>query len=67
MEKIEEGGECYRAMRAVEESAGVKMSALISAEIGGANAMEPIIAAAHGRACRWSTATAWAVPFPKCR
>ena len=48
VEKIEEGGECYRAMRAVEEAAGVKMSALISAEIGGANAMEPIIAAAHG-------------------
>ena len=35
VEKIEEGGECYRAMRAVEEAAGVKMSALISAEIGG--------------------------------
>ena len=33
-------------MRAVEEAAGVKMSALISAEIGGANAMAPIIAAA---------------------
>jgi len=46
VEKIEEGGECFRAMRAVEETAGVKMSALISAEIGGANAMEPIIAAA---------------------
>jgi uncharacterized protein len=46
VEKIEEGGECYRAMRAVEEAAGVKMSALISAEIGGANSMEPIIAAA---------------------
>jgi uncharacterized protein len=46
VEKIEEGGECYRAMRAVEEATGVKMSALISAEIGGANSMEPIIAAA---------------------
>ncbi len=46
VEKIEEGGECCRAMRAVEETAGVKMSALISAEIGGANSMEPIIAAA---------------------
>lgn len=47
VEKIEEGGECYRAMRAVEEAAGVKMSALISAEIGGSNALEPIIAAAY--------------------
>lgn len=46
VEKVEEGGECYRAMRAVEEAAGVSMSALISAEIGGANSMEPIIAAA---------------------
>jgi len=47
VEKIEEGGECYRAMRAVETAAGVQMSALISAEIGGANSMEPIIAAAY--------------------
>lgn len=47
IEKIEEGGECYRAVRAVEKAAGVKMSALISAEIGGSNALEPIIAAAY--------------------
>lgn len=46
VEKIEEGGECYRAVRAVEEAAGVTVSAMISAEIGGANAIEPIIAAA---------------------
>jgi DUF917 family protein len=46
VEKIEEGGECYRAMRAVEETAGVTVSAVISAEIGGANSIEPIIAAA---------------------
>ena len=46
VEKIEEGGECYRAMRAVEEAANVRVSALISAEIGGANSIEPIIAAA---------------------
>lgn len=46
VEKIEEGGECYRAMRAVEEAANVHVSALISAEIGGANSIEPIIAAA---------------------
>ena len=47
VEKISEGGECYRAMRAVEETVGVKMSALIAAEIGGANSMAPIIAAAY--------------------
>lgn len=47
VEKIEEGAECFRAMRAVEDTAGVKMSALISAEIGGANSMEPIITAAQ--------------------
>ncbi|MBX9457651.1 MAG: DUF917 domain-containing protein [Rhizobium sp.] len=45
VEKVEEGGECYRAMKAVEETAGVKMSAVISAEIGGANSMEPVIVA----------------------
>jgi DUF917 family protein len=47
VEKIEEGAECLRAMRAVEEAAGVRMSALISGEIGGANAMEPVITAAQ--------------------
>jgi uncharacterized protein len=46
VEKIKEGAECLRALRAVEEEAGVKVSALISAEIGGANAMEPISTAA---------------------
>ena len=46
IEKISEGGECYRAMRAVEEATGKVMSALIAAEIGGANSMAPIIAAA---------------------
>ncbi|MCR5858476.1 DUF917 domain-containing protein [Mesorhizobium sp. J428] len=44
-EKIAEGGECYRAMRAVENATGKTMSALIPVEIGGANAMAPIIAA----------------------
>ncbi len=47
VEKISEGAECHRALRAVEEAAGVKMSALIAAEIGGANAMAPIITAAQ--------------------
>ena len=47
VEKIEQGEECLRAMRAVEDVTGVRMSATISAEIGGANAMEPIIVAAQ--------------------
>lgn len=47
VEKIEEGSECLRAMRAVEEAVGSKMSALVCAEIGGANSMEPVITAAQ--------------------
>jgi len=47
VEKFEEGAECLRAMRAVEEAAGVKVAATISGEIGGANSMEPIITAAQ--------------------
>jgi DUF917 family protein len=53
-------------MRAVEETAGVKVSAVISAEIGGANSIEPIIAAAYA-GLPVSMATAWAGPSPKCR
>ncbi|NAZ35706.1 DUF917 domain-containing protein [Rubellimicrobium sp. CFH 75288] len=47
VEKIEQGEECYRALRAVEEVSGVRISALICAEIGGANSMEPVITAAQ--------------------
>lgn len=47
IEKPPEGRETYRAMRAVEEACGVKMAGLIAAEIGGANAMSPMIAAVH--------------------
>jgi DUF917 family protein len=46
-EKFEEGAECFRAMRAVEDATGIKFAATISAEIGGSNAMEPIITAAQ--------------------
>lgn len=46
IEKISEGGECHRAMLAVEEASGIRMAALIAAEIGGANAMVPVITAA---------------------
>ncbi|MGJ8529051.1 DUF917 domain-containing protein [Maritalea sp.] len=47
VEKIEEGEECLRALRAVEEEVGQKVDALISAEIGGSNSMEPILTAAQ--------------------
>ena len=47
VEKIEEGEECLRALRALERELGVKVDALISAEIGGANSMEPMLTAAQ--------------------
>ena len=47
VEKIEEGAECLRAMRAVEAAADIRFGALISGEIGGANSMEPMITAAQ--------------------
>lgn len=47
IEKIERGDECYQAMRAVERAAGMRVTALISGEIGGANSMEPLITAAQ--------------------
>jgi len=47
IEKFEKGDECYQAMRAVERAARVEATALISGEIGGANSMEPLIAAAQ--------------------
>ena len=45
-EKPDAGDESTRALRAVEERCGVKARALMAAEIGGANALEPMIAAA---------------------
>src|SRR3984957_17300597 len=47
IEKLDQGQEYLSALRAVEEAAGVKVSALISSEIGGANAMRPISTAAQ--------------------
>lgn len=47
VEKFEKGDECYRALKAVEAEVGQPISALISAEIGGSNSMEPMIAAAY--------------------
>ncbi len=47
VEKIEEGQECLRAMRALEQELDCKIDALISSEIGGANSMEPMLTAAQ--------------------
>jgi len=47
VEKIEEGRECLRAMRALEREIGRGIDALISSEIGGANSMEPMLTAAQ--------------------
>lgn len=47
IEKIEQGEECLRALRAIEKETGRKADALISAEIGGANSMEPMLTAAQ--------------------
>jgi DUF917 family protein len=46
IEKLEEGSEGVRALRALEGFCGHTVDALISAEIGGGNALEPIITAA---------------------
>jgi hypothetical protein len=47
IEKIKQGQECFRALRGVEEAMGVKCAAIISAEVGGSNSIEPILCAAH--------------------
>lgn len=46
IEKLEEGNEGLRAVRALEEFTGRKVDALIAAEVGGGNALEPILTAA---------------------
>ena len=47
VEKIEQGEECLRALKALEEETGHKIDAVISSEIGGANSMEPMLTAAQ--------------------
>jgi hypothetical protein len=47
VEKIKQGQECFRALRGVEEAMGARCSALISAEVGGSNSIEPILTAAY--------------------
>ncbi len=46
VEKLEEGTEGERALRCLEGFLGAKIDALISAEIGGGNGLEPMITAA---------------------
>ena len=46
IEKFKAGDESYRAVRAIEQAVGRPAAAIISDEIGGANAVEPMIAAA---------------------
>jgi DUF917 family protein len=46
IEKLEQGSEGVRVLRCLEEVLGVKVDALISAEIGGGNGLEPIMTAA---------------------
>ncbi|MYG42291.1 MAG: DUF917 domain-containing protein [Rhodobacteraceae bacterium] len=47
VEKIEQGEECLRALYALEKETGNKIDAVISSEIGGANAMEPMLTGAQ--------------------
>ena len=46
IEKLEEGTEGVRVLRCLEEFLDVKINALISAEIGGGNGLEPMMTAA---------------------
>lgn len=47
IEKLERGDECLQSLRALEHATGQKAAALIAAEIGGANSIEPMIVAAQ--------------------
>ncbi|POF29106.1 DUF917 domain-containing protein [Roseibium marinum] len=47
VERIKEGAEGVRALRALEDRLGFKADALACQEIGGANSMEPLIIAAQ--------------------
>lgn len=47
IEKIEKGDECFRALRALEDFTGTRATALVAAEVGGSNSIEPLIAAAY--------------------
>jgi len=48
IEKLPRGDEMWQAARALEEHLGKKFKFLIIGEVGGGNALEPCVAAAHG-------------------
>ncbi|HSI01723.1 MAG TPA: DUF917 domain-containing protein [Reyranella sp.] len=47
IEKLREGSECLRAVRAIEAFTGQNADAIIAFEIGGSNSMNPMITAAQ--------------------
>ncbi|HKI57845.1 MAG TPA: DUF917 domain-containing protein [Trueperaceae bacterium] len=47
IEKIEKGDECLEALRGLEDYLGRKVDAVVAAEIGGSNSIEPMITAAQ--------------------
>jgi DUF917 family protein len=47
IEKLRQGEECLRAVRAIEECVGEGIDAIIAFEIGGSNSMNPMITAAQ--------------------
>lgn len=47
IEKLRQGEECLRAVRALEEMGGFKTDAIIAFEMGGSNSMSPMITAAQ--------------------
>lgn len=48
IEKLPRGDEMWQAARALEEHLGCRFDFLVAGEIGGGNALEPLIAAAYG-------------------
>jgi len=66
IEKLEEGTEGVRVLRALEEFLGAKIDALISAEIAAATGSSPW-SPRRRSICPSSMPTAWVAPFPRCR
>ena len=67
VEKIEEGEECLRAMRALEVDLGCKIDALISSEIGGGPILWSLCSQLPKLAYRSWMVMGWGVRFQKCR
>ncbi len=47
IEKLRQGEECLRALRAVEDLSGARIDAVIAFEMGGSNSMAPMVTAAQ--------------------